>query len=204
MIDRLADGNPKKAAALAALIFTAKGVPFVYYGEEIGMHNITAKSFEEIADIQGKTHYQLALAKGKNPEEALLEGNKNNRDKSRSPMQWNAGKLAGFSTEKSWIKVGPDYKHNNVEELKNNKKTIFYDYKALIALRNKEKVLQYGKYDRLEYKDNQILYTRSLKDETVTVIVNFGTPTKIKLPKGSTILLGDVELQSNGYIIYKN
>ncbi|HEU4788700.1 MAG TPA: alpha-amylase family glycosyl hydrolase, partial [Flavobacterium sp.] len=70
MIDRLADGNPDKALALAALMLTAKGVPFVYYGEEIGMHNIIAKNLDEMVDIQGKTHYELALAKGKNPIEA--------------------------------------------------------------------------------------------------------------------------------------
>ena len=33
-MNRLADNNPEKAEALAALMFTAKGVPFVYYGEE--------------------------------------------------------------------------------------------------------------------------------------------------------------------------
>ena len=204
MMDRLADGNLEKASALAALIFTAKGVPFVYYGEEIGMHNIIADSFEEIADIQGKTHYQLALQKGKTPEEALLEGNKNNRDKSRSPMQWSANEFAGFSIEKSWIKVSPDFKDNNVEVLRKDKNSIFYKYKELIALRNKEKVLQYGKYDRLEFKDNQILYTRSFEGERITVIVNFGKPTKIELPKGAKILLGETHLRTNKSIIYKH
>lgn len=57
MIDRLADGNTERAEALAALILTAKGVPFVYYGEEIGMHNITAQTMEEMVDVQGKTQY---------------------------------------------------------------------------------------------------------------------------------------------------
>lgn len=204
MIDRLADGNPEKASALAALIFTAKGVPFVYYGEEIGMHNIIAENLEEMMDIQGKTHYQLALAKGKTPDEALLEGNKNNRDKSRSPMQWNKNDFAGFSTEKSWIKISPDYKENNVKVLKKDKNSILYKFKELIALRNKEKVLQYGKYDRLEYKDNQILYTRSFKGETITVVINFGNSAKIKLPKGAKIILGKVHLRPNDYIIYKN
>lgn len=61
MIDRLADGNAEKATALAALILTAKGVPFIYYGEEIGMHNITAQNIEDMVDIQVKTQYQLAL-----------------------------------------------------------------------------------------------------------------------------------------------
>lgn len=100
-----------------ALILTAKGVPFIYYGEEIGMHNIRAQNSNEMVDIQGKTHYQLALDKGENPEEALLEGNKHNRDKSRSPMQWNSNAFAGFSTEKSWIKINPYYKKVNVQNL---------------------------------------------------------------------------------------
>ena len=34
MIDRLANGNADRAEALAALVLTAKGVPFIYYGEE--------------------------------------------------------------------------------------------------------------------------------------------------------------------------
>ncbi|WP_455429183.1 alpha-amylase family glycosyl hydrolase [Flavobacterium myungsuense] len=121
MIDRLADGNPEKAVALAALILTAKGVPFIYYGEEIGMHNIVAENIEEMVDIQGKTYYQLALNKGKNSQEALLEGNKHNRDKSRSPMQWNSNAFAGFSTGKSWIEINSDYKEINIENLDHKK-----------------------------------------------------------------------------------
>ncbi|HMG14973.1 MAG TPA: alpha-amylase family glycosyl hydrolase, partial [Saprospiraceae bacterium] len=104
MIDRLADGNQERAVALAALMLTAKGVPFIYYGEEIGMHNITANNLEEIKDIQGRTHYQMAINEGKDAPAALIEGNNNNRDKSRSPMQWNGNVLAGFSNNNSWIK----------------------------------------------------------------------------------------------------
>jgi glycosidase len=204
MIDRLADGNPDKAVALAALTLTAKGVPFIYYGEEIGMHNITAQSMKEMIDIQGKTHYQLALDKGKNPDEALLEGNKHNRDKSRSPMQWNGNAFAGFSTKKSWIKINPDYKEVNVQNLEQQKKSILNKYKELIALRNKEKALQYGKYDKLEYSDNQISYTRSFDGDTITTIINFGTEKKMKLPAGAKILMGNTKLRTNSFIIYKN
>ncbi|MNQ03818.1 Oligo-1,6-glucosidase [compost metagenome] len=204
MIDRLADGNPDKALALAALILTAKGVPFVYYGEEIGMHNIIAKNLEEMVDIQGRTHYELALAKGKNPEEALLEGNEHNRDKSRSPMQWNGNPFAGFSKEKTWIKVNSDYQKNNVQELSSNQNSILNRYKQLIALRNKEKVLQYGKYDRLEHKDNQILFTRSFEGEKITVVINFGSEKKINLPEKAKILMGEIRLKPNEFIIYRN
>lgn len=204
MIDRLADGNADRATALAALILTAKGIPFIYYGEEIGMHNIIAQNINEMVDIQGKTHYQLAIAQGKNDKEALLEGNEHNRDKSRSPMQWNAEAFAGFSTEKTWIKINPDYKEINVTALKIQKKSILDSYKKLTALRNKEKVLQYGSYDNLELNGDQISFTRSFENEKITVVINFGIKKVITLPKDAKILLGQKELKPNSYIIYKN
>lgn len=204
VIDRLAAGNAEKASALAALMLTAKGVPFVYYGEEIGMHNITAESLAEIVDIQGKTHYNLALAKGRDPAAALREANAHNRDKSRSPMQWDGSKFAGFSTAKAWIKVSPDYNENNVRNLRTKNSSIFQDYQQLIALHNTEKALQYGKYDRLEFSDGQILYTRSFGGESITAIINFGSETSIALPAGAKVLLGSPILKQNQYILYKN
>lgn len=204
MIDRLADGNPDRATALAALILTAKGVPFIYYGEEIGMHNIIAQSLDEMVDIQGRTQYQLALSEGKTPEEALVFGNKHNRDKSRSPMQWSGDAFAGFSTEKAWIKINPDYETINVEALTSQENSILNTYKKLIALRNSEKVLQYGKYDNMEYEKDQILFTRSFEGDKITVIINFGSPKEIELPADAIILMGSKGLKSNSFIIYKN
>lgn len=204
MIDRLADGNPDRATALAALMLTAKGVPFIYYGEEIGMHNIIAQSLDEMVDIQGRTQYQLALNEGKSPEDALLFGNKHNRDKSRSPMQWRGNAFAGFSTEKSWIKINPDYKTINVEVLTAQENSILNIYKKLIALRNSERTLQYGTYDNLEYEEDQISFTRSFEGDKITVIINFGSPKEIELPADAIILMGSKELKSNSFIIYKN
>jgi len=204
IMNRLADNNPDKAFALAALTLTAKGIPFIYYGEEIGMQNITANTFQEIVDVQGKTHYELALEKGKKATEALLEANEHNRDKSRSPMQWSAEANGGFSAGKTWIKINPDYKKTNVNTLTTQKKSILNQYKKLIALRNNEKVLQYGKYDHLELKDDQILFTRSFDGDKVNVIINFGTKRKLILPANAQILMGSKELESNGFIMYRN
>ncbi|WP_255373690.1 alpha-glucosidase [[Flexibacter] sp. ATCC 35103] len=204
MIDRLANGNVDKATALTALILTAKGVPFIYYGEEIGMHNIIAQNIGEMVDIQGRTHYQLAIAAGKNDKEALLEGNEHNRDKSRSPMQWNSDAFAGFSKEKAWIKTNPDYKKINVAVLGLQKNSILNSYKKLIALRNKEKVLQYGTYESLESSKDQISFTRSFKGEKITVIINFGLKKEVQIPKNAKIVMGSKLLKSNSFIIYKN
>ncbi|MEO7768454.1 MAG: DUF3459 domain-containing protein, partial [Ferruginibacter sp.] len=186
------------------LMLTAKGIPFIYYGEEIGMHNITAQQPDEIMDIQGKTHYQLALKGGKAPAEALIEANAFNRDKSRSPMQWSGNPFAGFSTAKSWIKIGQDYKEVNVQELAKKENSILNLYKQLIALRNKEKVLQYGSYNKLEYVQDQVLFTRYFGTDKISVIINFGTAKKAVLPAEAKILMGTADLKTNGFIIYRN
>jgi trehalose-6-phosphate hydrolase len=204
MIDRLAGGSADRALALAALMLTAKGVPFIYYGEEIGMHNIIAQQFEEIADIQGRTQFKLSLAKGKDSAAALIEANNNNRDKSRGPMQWNSDAFGGFSTGKPWIKISTDYKHVNVRDLEKKENSILTIYKKLIKLRNSEKALQYGEYERLEYEKDQVLFTRSYAGDKVTVIINFGAKDQIILPVGGKILMGNTKLPSNSFLIYRH
>ncbi len=203
LMNRLADGNPERAKALAALMLTARGVPFIYYGEEIGMQNIMANTYGEMVDIQGKTHYKLALEAGMAPMAALVEANKYNRDKSRSPMQWDTTRNAGFSTGKPWIKVQENFKKVNVQECSQQKNSILNTYKKLIAIRNSEPALQYGRYEKLEHIDDMILFTRTYAGDTVTVVVNFGKKTDIELPSSATILVGKKGLEPNSFLIYR-
>jgi trehalose-6-phosphate hydrolase len=203
LINRLANGDTSLAKTLAALIITARGVPFIYYGEEIGMQNIEAKSFDEIVDIQAKTQYEIALNTGLSPADALAEANKHNRDRSRSPMQWNKTYNAGFSTGKPWIRLHNSYVENNVETLKNIEESILNTYKKLIALRNKEKTLQYGNYETLKLIDNRIYFTRIYKGERISVIINFNNPIEINLPKSAEILMGESTILTNDFLILK-
>jgi len=204
ILNRLANGNIDRAEALVILMLTAKGVPFIYYGEEIGMQNITANNYDEIKDIQGKTFYQLAIDAGKTPVEALAEGNNHNRDKSRSPMQWDDSEYAGFSIAIPWIKVNEDYKKVNVQEALKQKNSILNTYKVLLELRNNEKTLQYGRYKKLERDGDIIQFTRTYKGDDITVIINFGKEMKYKLPSGAQILMGNTILKPNGFLIYRH
>ena len=204
VMDRLAGGNPERAKALAALMLTTKGVPFIYYGEEIGMQNIEASTFNEMVDIQGKTHYHLALQAGKTPAEALIEGNKHNRDKSRSPMQWNDSTYAGFSTVEPWIKVNENYTKVNVQASLKPENSILNTYIALLNLRNSDKTLQYGNYESLESRDDMISFTRTYGAEKITVIINFGKAATIALPLDATILMGTTVLKPNDFLIYRH
>jgi trehalose-6-phosphate hydrolase len=202
LMNRLAEGNPEKAKALAALMLTAKGVPFIYYGEEIGMQNIAAATYDEIVDVQGKTHYHLALKAGKTPEETLVEANKHNRDKSRSPMQWDESRNAGFSSGKPWIKVQQNYREVNVQQELLQKNSILNTYKSLLVIRDREKTLQYGNYEDLECHDGRIQFTRSYAGDKITVIINFGKETTIELPHEAKLLMGNSCLETNEFLIY--
>jgi len=182
---------------------TAKGGPFIYFGEEIGMKNHIANSFDEIKDIQGVTHYKLAIKEGKTPEEALIIGNKNNRDKSRNPMEWNSDTLSGFSSTKSWIALNPDYITLNVMQQKKDAESMLSKYKQLIALRNSEPALQYGSFEELRIKDDCIHFIRSYHDSKINVIINFGKPYAIDLPDNSIVLLGSPILKTDDFIIFK-
>ena len=200
---RLAKDNPKRAYALAVLMLTAKGVPFIYFGEEIGMKNHIANSFSEIKDIQGVTNYELAIDEGKTLEEALIIGNEHNRDKSRSPMQWNSESFSGFSSSKSWIPLNPDYITLNVAQQEKDKESMLLKYRELIALRNAEPVLQYGYYDKLEMKDDCLHFVRSFNGSEISVIINFGKAVTFDLPEDAKILLGSSILQTDDVLIFK-
>ena len=203
IMDRLAGGDIERARVLAVLMLTAKGVPFIYYGEETGMKNITANTYNEIADIQGKTFYKLAIDAGKTPAEALLEGNNHNRDKSRSPMQWDSTMNAGFTTGKPWIKLNENYPEVNVSKEVLQKNSMLNTYKTLLLLRTNEKALQYGSYEKLERHGDMFLFTRTYEQEKVTVILNFGKEQNVDLPKDAKRLMGGSHLKMNDFLIYR-
>ncbi|MGO4820726.1 MULTISPECIES: alpha-glucosidase [unclassified Flavobacterium] len=205
LVDRLAKDKPERAESLAALLLTAKGVPFIYYGEEIGMQNITANSLEEIMDVQGRTQYTLALKEGKTTAAALKIGNEHNRDKSRSPMQWNKEAFAGFSNAASWIEVNPNYSTLNVASLEKQTHSLLQAYKKLIAMRNSEAVLQYGTYTNLSFSNDCISFTRKYKEQQIKCYFNFGTkPITIKVKPNETILAGVNKIKPDHYFITKS
>lgn len=199
---RLTKNNIERAETLAALMLTAKGIPFIYYGEEIGMENIEAHSLEEMMDIQGRTHYNLAVKNGKSKEEALKIGNEHNRDKSRSPMQWNETEFSGFSNKKPWIKVHENYTYLNVASLEKKANSLLNNYKKLISLRNSEPVLQYGKYEQLSFSNDLIAFTREYNGETIKCFFNFSeNPEEITLKEHEKTLLGETIIKPDNYLV---
>ena len=116
----------------------------------------------------------LALCKSKAELARAWRGIKaKGRDNARTPMQWSAGKNAGFSTGEPWIMVNPNCSWINAEAEERDPDSILSFYRELIALRNSSPALLRGGWQELLPEDRQIAaYVRNLGDEEYTVLCN--------------------------------
>lgn len=96
------------------------------------------------------------------------------RDNARTPMQWNGGEHAGFTSGTPWIRVNPNYTDVNVERQMADEDSVFHFYRKLIALRKREKVLTDGRFTLLLPEDPDIFaYIRENETDRLLVICNF-------------------------------
>ena len=172
--------NETNAKLLGNVFFFLRGTPFIYQGQEIGMDNFVRKDISEFDDIASKDQYQRALGEKFSTEEALYFVNKRSRDNSRTPMQWNEGKNAGFSEDeniKSWIKLTGSQAVTNVKNQLNDEKSIFAHYKKMIDLRQNGKYsdcLIYGDFIPVPLENEKIIaYVRKYGNQKILCISNF-------------------------------
>lgn len=163
----------ESAKLLATMIHTLPGIPYVYQGEEIGMTGVRFSSLDEYRDIAMKNKFHEEVSKGHDPKEVLERLIPLSRDNSRTPMQWNDGPQAGFTTGTPWIGVNPNYKEINVEQALRDPHSVYHYYRHLIALRKQHPVMVYGDYrDWSEGDPCLYVYTRNWEDTTWMIILN--------------------------------
>jgi alpha-glucosidase len=139
------------ARSAALLQMTLPGMVIVYYGEEIGMHDV---------DV---------------PRELMHDVYYRSRDPERTPMQWSDDMHAGFSkADTPWLPVADDYKSHNVAVQLNDPDSFYILYKNLIRLRTTMPSLRHGSFLVLEVHHPDVLcFVRTEKDEHTVVLVNF-------------------------------
>jgi len=149
------DGD-KKARVLAALLLTAWGTPFLYYGEEIGMKNgrITR---HQIQDPVGRKYWPFN--RGRDPE--------------RTPMQWSADDNAGFSTAEPWLPVADNYRSVNVQAQEEDPGSLLGWYRVLIRLRRERPALHRGSLRFIGDDPDVVAYLREHDGETIVAALNF-------------------------------
>ncbi len=151
-IDRLArhiHGDNRKLAF--AFLLSMPGAPYIYYGDEIGMEYV-----EGLPSVEGGY----------------------DRTGSRSPMQWDASKNAGFSSaekEKLYIPLDSNPARPTVEAQLKDKDSLLNEVKKLISIRQTHKALQ--SLGDIEFvsdgaRGKCLAYIRSWENERILVIIN--------------------------------
>jgi alpha-glucosidase len=174
---RLASRIGRDQARIAAmLLLTLRGTPTIYYGDEIGMTQVAIPP-ERVQD----------------PFEKNVPGIDVGRDGCRTPMQWSAGRGAGFSAGEPWLPLAEDFRSENVENQREDPSSLLNLHRRLIALRRVRPALTAGAYRPLHAEGDLLLYRREHADDQVTVALNLGRePTAVLLdtmPPDARVLL---------------
>lgn len=190
---RLATRIGREAArAAAVLLLTLPGIPFIYYGDEIGMLDTKIKpnEYKDPFARDGKT-----------------------RDPERTPMQWDASTHAGFSDKRPWLPVSDDHQAYNVASEQQDSKSFLSLYKALLKLRHGSEALKHGSYRSLEMGTPDVFgFVREFDLERYTIVLNFSEHEKIinsRAIKGKVILssimdYGEPPLMKNQLLLRPN
>ncbi|MCB9641455.1 MAG: DUF3459 domain-containing protein [Myxococcales bacterium] len=185
-IDRLGE-DPKKAALLAFLQLTARGVPFLYYGEEIGMASLDLPFH---ASLDPLAHHYRWVPDFLWPWMKRM-GLFIHRDVCRGPMQWSADLHAGFSKTKgdTWLPVHPRFSSVNVVQQRKDTTSLLWVYRRLLHLRRILPCLGHGRLELLSAgtAERSLLgYRRVLEGERYNVEIWLNFSKKVQaLPKSA-------------------
>ncbi|RIY24808.1 glucohydrolase, partial [Bifidobacteriaceae bacterium WP022] len=147
----------RSAKAIAMLLHMHRGTPYVYQGEEIGMTNAHFTRLEQYRDLEALNMFKQRVEEAHiQSAESMMDAlAKRGRDNSRTPMQWNASKYAGFmpfnvtsqNNAEPWISVNPNYVDINAAEQMEDSDSVYAFYKYLIALRHSEPIVSAGSWN---------------------------------------------------------
>ncbi|BBN98073.1 glycoside hydrolase family 13 protein [Sporolactobacillus terrae] len=165
----------ESAKMLGTLLHMMQGTPYIYQGEEIGMTNVRFPAIDDYRDIETLNMYQERVhEQGADPAEVMRSIYAKSRDNARTPMQWDDSEQAGFTSGTPWIAVNPNYPSINVKQALEDKQSIFYYYKKLIALRKKYEIIVYGDYALILPEHPHVFaYQRTLNGQMLLVLCNF-------------------------------
>ncbi|MGX5775191.1 alpha-amylase family glycosyl hydrolase [Methylorubrum zatmanii] len=148
-----------QARVAAMLLLTLRGTPTLYYGDEIGLG-----------------HVPVPPERAQDPWERNEPGH--GRDPARTPMQWDAGPHAGFTAGTPWLPQSADADRRNVDEMRDDSRSILTLYRRLLSLRRDWRALSVGGYRGLplppSLAEAVFAYERFSDGETLRILLNFG------------------------------
>jgi maltose alpha-D-glucosyltransferase/alpha-amylase len=132
-------------------LMTMPGVPFIWYGDEIGM-----RSFDHMVSKEGGY----------------------NRTGARTPMQWSDAANAGFSTaapDALYLPIDTAIDRPSVSQQENSSGSLLQRVRNLVAIRKDHPALQASAQFKILFAQPGIcplIYQRSDEDETFIIAIN--------------------------------
>ncbi|MBV8805247.1 MAG: DUF3459 domain-containing protein, partial [Sinobacteraceae bacterium] len=170
----------EQARVAAMLLLTLRGTPTIYYGDELGMTQVSVPA-DRVSD----------------PLERNMPGFGLGRDGARTPMQWNGGAFGGFSRQEPWLPLADDFSIRNVFNQAQNEASILNLYRRLISLRRRTPALVVGSYHRITTEGDVLVFVRQEGRDKVLVALNFGS-SGATVDVGQKGPLGRILLSSGG------
>lgn len=173
--------------AAMVFLFTMPGVPFVYYGDEIGMDYI-----EGLVSKEGGY----------------------NRTGARTPMQWRDGKNHGFSeSDNPYLPTDSRPGAPTVENQINDEDSLLYFVKSLIKLHREEPAFYAESGFNILLADYPFVYERFYNDERILIAINpsgkqkiykvDSIPEKVLMSQKARLEDNEIILDGVGFIIAK-
>ncbi|MET0180589.1 MAG: alpha-amylase family glycosyl hydrolase, partial [Novosphingobium sp.] len=160
-----------QARVAAMLLLTLRGTPTLYQGDELGIGHVVIPP-ERIRDPQDLRQPGLGIG----------------RDRSRTPMPWNDGEHAGFSTVAPWLPLNDDWRTRNVSAQERDPQSHLAFYRTLLRLRRTHDALSIGEFAMVEADDDVLAYERRHGGERLMVVLNLGKRARpLPLPEGCAI-----------------
>ncbi len=161
------------AVVLLAALMALRGTIFLYQGEELGLPQ-AAVPFERLKDPEGIRFWPDSLG----------------RDGCRTPMPWRANEPnAGFSPTEPWLPVDPRHQRLAVDLQNFEAGSILNKVRKFIEFRRRHQALQSGDIAFVEASEPGLVFTRSLRGETLFCAFNLGGETiTIYVPAKSRLL----------------
>jgi alpha-glucosidase len=146
---RIGDAQTRVAAML---LMTLRGTPFLYNGDELGMHNVTV-SRREARDSRVSNM-----------------GRRFSRDGARTPMRWDSSPGSGFTASgKPWLPLGTN---PDVASQQRDSHSLLNLYRDLIALRRASPALTGGEIVPLSTCGDVLGYERHGSGERFRIALN--------------------------------
>ncbi len=172
-----ADRN-KTGKLIGTLMYTLRGTPFIYQGQELGMQNVSWDDIDDYNDISTRNHYDFLIDEGYTADQAMEAVHHFSRDSARTPMQWTAEKNAGFTEGIPWLRINDDYPECNAASQSRDSSSVLSWYRKMSDLRNTHHVLIDGSYQEIMNDSDMIFaFVRKNAAHEAVVLLNFSGQT---------------------------